>query len=249
MSDDEEQQDDDDEDDIHIIDHTSGPSTSSKDNMPKKLKEKTTVEAEREERQRVTRLALKQKQFNGIVFNEEDLADPDTALRMPLFRHFQNQPFFFLGNAFKSPKHLKMLVLDPDSKSPNPQPVQVHPSLVRHVKPHQATGTWLKLCNLSLSSPFLGVKFLYDTTIEDLERLEQPGGGGLLAHCMGLGKTFQVITFLHTILTHPRIKQHIRRVLVVCPKNVILNWRNEFNKWLSKNDRNLSLNVTHFHRI
>lgn len=53
---------------------------------------------------------------------------------------------------------------------------------------------------------------------------------------MGLGKTFQVIAFLHTILTHPKISKVVRRVMIVGPKNVVTNWSREFTKWLADVD-------------
>lgn len=81
---------------------------------------------------------------------------------------------------------------------------------------------------------------MYDTTIESVDRIQHPGSGAILAHCMGLGKTLQTIAFLHTIMTHPTIKKTIRRVLIVCPKNVILNWCQEFDKWLSGIDSKLT---------
>lgn len=47
---------------------------------------------------------------------------------------------------------------------------------------------------------------------------------------MGLGKTLQLITLLHTLIMHPQLKT--KRVLVVCPKSTIMNWNEEFQKWL-----------------
>ena len=54
-------------------------------------------------------------------------------------------------------------------------------------------------------------------------------GGCILAHNMGLGKSFQTIAFLHSY-HHHFPGQH---TLVVMPKNVLWNWKEEFNLWLS----------------
>ena len=65
--------------------------------------------------------------------------------------------------------------------------------------------------------------------------------GCILAHCMGLGKTFSVVAFTVTLLTHPGVsvvtnipsarKQFFSKVLVVAPLNTIANWSQEYKKW------------------
>lgn len=56
--------------------------------------------------------------------------------------------------------------------------------------------------------------------------------------CWGhAGKSFQVITFLHTLYSLPKgtlaVEEEGSRVLLVAPKNVLINWEDEFKKWLS----------------
>lgn len=92
------------------------------------------------------------------------------------------------------------LILDYDQKLK--QPISVHPALVKLLKQHQKEG----------------IKFMYDTcfgSINDLQRGYE-GSGCILAHCMGLGKTLQLITLLHTVIRFPQLKTH--KVLVICPK-------------------------------
>jgi transcriptional regulator ATRX len=48
---------------------------------------------------------------------------------------------------------------------------------------------------------------------------------------MGLGKTLQVITLLHSLLTYSKLTK-TKNVIVLMPMNVCLNWLQEFNKWL-----------------
>ncbi|KTF90639.1 hypothetical protein cypCar_00016358 [Cyprinus carpio] len=75
-----------------------------------------------------------------------------------------------------------------------------------------------------------GVRFMWDCCCESVQSVKTtPGSGCILAHCMGLGKTFQVIVFLHTVLLCKELP--LKRALVVCPLNTVLNWRSEFDQW------------------
>jgi transcriptional regulator ATRX len=92
----------------------------------------------------------------------------------------------------------------------------VDKNLVKKLKPHQANG----------------VKFMWDACFESLDRCEKDVGSGcILAHCMGLGKTLQVVTLVHTLIKNADVTG-VNRVLVVCPLSTVLNWVNEFNIWL-----------------
>ncbi|KAL7834252.1 hypothetical protein SRHO_G00284990 [Serrasalmus rhombeus] len=94
--------------------------------------------------------------------------------------------------------------------------VQVDTHLLSKLKPHQREG----------------VQFMWDSCCESIVKVkESPGSGCILAHCMGLGKTLQVIAFLHTVLSCELVA--LKTALVVCPLNTVLNWRAEFDKWQS----------------
>ncbi|KAK4322875.1 hypothetical protein Pmani_006392 [Petrolisthes manimaculis] len=79
-----------------------------------------------------------------------------------------------------------------------------------------------------------GIKFMWDATVTSVQKLScgDPGNGCILAHCMGLGKTLQVITLCHTLLTNDKTNGHISKIMVCCPVNTIYNWVSEFHNWL-----------------
>lgn len=61
---------------------------------------------------------------------------------------------------------------------------------------------------------------------------------------------FQVIAFLHTVLSSERVK--LSKALVVCPLNTVLNWQAEFDRWQSgikahKLEVSLAQNIQHSH--
>ncbi|XP_051505384.1 transcriptional regulator ATRX isoform X1 [Myxocyprinus asiaticus] len=118
------------------------------------------------------------------------------------------------------------LVLDEDEETKEPL-VQVHRNLVTKLKPHQVDG----------------VQFMWDCCCESVAKVEKSSGSGcILAHCMGLGKTLQVVTFLHTVLLCEKL--NFCTALVVCPLNTVLNWLNEFEKWQEGLKDEESLEVT-----
>ncbi|KRT83926.1 helicase [Oryctes borbonicus] len=110
------------------------------------------------------------------------------------------------------------VVLDFNEKTEK-ELLKVDSRIVKYLKPHQARG----------------IQFMWDTCFESLERAnETKGSGCILAHCMGLGKTLQVIALTHTLIT--KEETGIRKVLIVCPLSTVLNWTAEFKKWLPGED-------------
>ncbi|XP_014484320.1 PREDICTED: transcriptional regulator ATRX-like isoform X2 [Dinoponera quadriceps] len=118
---------------------------------------------------------------------------------------------------------LEKLVLDFDTGTKE-ELVSVHEDLVKRLKPHQAQG----------------IKFMWDACYESLERIKSTSGSGcIIAHCMGLGKTLQVIALTHTLLTHETTG--VKTVLVVCPLSTVLNWVHEYKTWLTDLDDDVNV--------
>jgi len=108
-----------------------------------------------------------------------------------------------------------------DVNKPTLVPVVIDPKLARILRPHQIEGTkFLYRCTMGLSDPRVH--------------------GCIMADEMGLGKTLQCITLLWTMLKQspaPTANRRgtIEKAIVVCPSSLVLNWANEFTKWLGPN--------------
>ncbi|KAK3815056.1 MAG: hypothetical protein J3Q66DRAFT_343721 [Benniella sp.] len=102
-------------------------------------------------------------------------------------------------------------------------PVVIPSFLAEKLKPHQLEG----------------VRFMWKNIV-------MFNGGCILAHSMGLGKTFQVIAFLFVLLReleagNKDIPERIQagRVLLLMPPIVLQNWEDEFNKWIPEEERHV----------
>lgn len=105
------------------------------------------------------------------------------------------------------------IILDHDKKKK--ENIVVHREIQKHLKSHQIDG----------------IRFMYECCYGSVNSLkEHPGSGCILAHCMGLGKTLQLIALLHTVISYPQLKTN--KVLVICPKSTVLNWKEEIERWL-----------------
>lgn len=123
-------------------------------------------------------------------------------------------------------KEIDKLVLDFDEETKEDL-LTVDKKLVKKLKPHQAVG----------------IKFMWDACFETIERIDSSTGSGcILAHCMGLGKSLQVVGLTHTLLTHSR-KTGVEKVLVICPLSTVLNWVNEYKIWLRQCEKNKSIEI------
>jgi transcriptional regulator ATRX len=96
------------------------------------------------------------------------------------------------------------LILELD-KITNEPLIEVSSKLVEQLKPHQCDG----------------IRFLWNNVFESIDAIQnkkRQGNGCILAHCMGLGKTLQVISFIHTIFNYKEIT-NFKTCLVLCPIN------------------------------
>ncbi|XP_058453684.1 uncharacterized protein LOC131431805 [Malaya genurostris] len=186
------------------------------------VEESTNEVDEKENKQRKTRTMLTQDQ----LADETKTAQKDEEIRVSRLRKKNENLKKFLTSFTPGPDESN-LVLDYDSKTG--KAICVHPDIVKLLKPHQREG----------------VRFMYDNTYGSIDYINKhPGSGCILAHCMGLGKTLQLITVLHTVMRYPQLKT--KRVLVICPKSTVMNWSDEIQHWLGSLKSGPRLKVFYF---
>lgn len=143
------------------------------------------------------------------------LLQAKSAEKQSIFERKEKEIFMASASRNKSESHAVEIVLD-INKATN-QKIVIHQQLVKHLKQHQIEG----------------VKHMYDCcygSVERLARNPKMGSGCILAHCMGLGKTLQLITLLHTVINYPEFATN--RILILCPKSTLSNWKAEIHKWI-----------------
>ncbi|KAF8401988.1 hypothetical protein HHK36_012939 [Tetracentron sinense] len=113
-----------------------------------------------------------------------------------------------LGDASKG--YIVNVVREKDEEA-----VRIPPSISAKLKPHQISG----------------IRFMWENIIQSIRKVKSgdKGLGCILAHTMGLGKTFQVIAFLYSAMRS--VDLGLKSALIVTPVNVLHNWRQEFVKW------------------
>jgi transcriptional regulator ATRX len=103
--------------------------------------------------------------------------------------------------------------------------VTICQSLVTLLKEHQKEG--LQFCWRNVCSKIMNPK---EEGNDDIH-------GAILAHNMGLGKSFQAVCLLHMLLTHPSLIKAsgrfiIHTALLIALMNTLANWEMEFQKWV-----------------
>ncbi|XP_026421717.1 protein CHROMATIN REMODELING 20-like [Papaver somniferum] len=113
-----------------------------------------------------------------------------------------------LGDAIKG--YIVNVVREKDEEA-----VRIPLSISSNLKPHQVSG----------------IRFMWENIIQSIKKVKSgdKGLGCILAHTMGLGKTFQVIAFLYTAMR--QVDLGLKTALIVTPVNVLHNWKYEFTKW------------------
>jgi superfamily II DNA or RNA helicase/intein/homing endonuclease len=68
----------------------------------------------------------------------------------------------------------------------------------------------------------------YKYQIEGVNHIVYHNGRALIADAMGLGKTVQALGWL-------QLSKEVKKVLIICPSSLKINWKKEIHKWVLRN--------------
>ncbi|KAK9746131.1 SNF2-related domain [Popillia japonica] len=165
----------------------------------------TNCEDEESESGKVGRRNIRTVQSDALLAETTKQAQKEEEERRE--RLFSQSQLFQLSQVTE----VEGLILDIDKETKDPL-ITVDKNITNRLKDHQKEG----------------VRFMWNSCYENVESLRKPGSGTgcILAHCMGLGKSFQVTALINTLFSHEITKT--KHVLIICPLSTVLNWENEF---------------------
>jgi len=200
-----------------VLTSDSDANADSEGETEGKVKEKesdSNAESSQEESQdKSSTPGKKRKKIRKLITDAKLAVDTKTAQRRERERMERLKE---KAKLFEDTKDENRLILEQDANTKEVV-LEVRKSLVQHIMPHQREG----------------IKFLYNAVVENLDKRGERGGA-ILAHCMGLGKSLQVIAFIDALLNAR--ESGISRVLILCPVNTLYNWMNEFCRWIHECD-------------
>lgn len=144
--------------------------------------------------------------FSDAIKNYADKRNPDTVIRMPLFRTLYLDEMLAERESVELKKNREYRKLVGKMRSYENGDYEVPQSLDTTLREYQRDGFyWIKT-------------------------LKENGFGGILADDMGLGKTIQVLTFLLSEKEQGKTGDELR-TLIVAPASLVYNWKKEIERF------------------
>ncbi|XP_039948110.1 transcriptional regulator ATRX homolog [Bactrocera neohumeralis] len=205
-----------------------GKESSDEDDSDAKRKGKVKKSAKSDEEDADEKNKNKRKHIRKIIKTKDlDITTKNATKEEEERRKRIEERQKLYNQIYEKPENVEVteLVLDFDEETKKPL-LEVDRGILKKLKPHQVAG----------------VKFMWDACFETMKEAEDNAGSGcILAHCMGLGKTLQIVTLSHTLLVNSR-RTGVERVLIITPLSTLNNWAREFHHWIAfANKRNVEV--------
>jgi len=183
------------------------------------------------------------RNINKILDDEDLNEETKKAMKLQMYRQelLKDREEKYKAQGAKYNKNKQKMCLNP-YHSKVEEPVFAAATIGKLLKKHQIAGTrfiWSNICDIKdnkKKTKGTDEDGNSDSSEEDEEEnvvTLSEGTGCILAHLMGLGKTLQSITIIQAFLA----SGIGRLAMIICPVNVLTNWKAEFEKWLDEDER------------